>query len=425
MQDNQSEIKNNEKIQPEIKTGHSRARFFSIVLLVLASFLVGYITGDSSQTQKITNSAVAGKYGDVPRGVADSVDFDLFWDVWDIIQKDHIDRPISETKLFYGAMKGLVDAVGDPYTEFFSPEKAAEFNEQLSGSFEGIGAEIGIRDEQLVIIAPLPDTPAEQAGLRAGDEILYIDGKDTFGLSVEDAVLKIRGTKGTTVVLGIKHSDGSVVDIPVTRDTIQVASVVHEIIVPESSPDSKIAYIRISHFNEDTPSSFRSAVQDSVNSQVDGVVLDLRNNPGGYLDTAVDVASYWIEDGPVVVEKRPSSESVNHDAVGSALLQGTPTVVLVNEGSASASEIVAGALQDYGQAQILGERTFGKGSVQELQMLPDGSAIKVTVTSWFTPNGRSINKDGISPDVEIIFDLEKAQDGVDNVLDEAIQIILK
>lgn len=402
----------------------SRPRFFGVVLLVIFSFFIGYVVGNDSGLNQFGSDAVLGKYGDAPAGVRQAVDFDLFWEVWDILQKDHIEKPLSEQQLFYGAIKGLVDAVGDPYTEFFPPDKAAEFTEQLSGIFEGIGAEIGIRDEQLVVIAPLPGTPAERAGIRAGDAIVTIDGIETFGMSVEDAVYKIRGTKGTTVVLGVVRKDMSEVqDISVVRDTIQVASVVSEMKSLPNEDKQDIGYIRISHFNEDTSAAFRTAVQEVLSNEARALLIDLRNNPGGYLETAVDVGSYWIEEGPIVIERRPGMDAIPHNAVGAATLVNIPTVVLVNEGSASASEIVAGALQDYGLAKVVGETTFGKGSVQEFQMLPDGSALKVTVTSWFTPKGRSINEGGIVPDIEIAFDLDLAEQGIDNVLNEALLLL--
>ena len=402
----------------------SRPRFFGVFLVVVISFFVGYVVGNDSGSTGIGADVVSGKYSDAPSGVKQAVNFDLFWEVWDILQRDHIGKPLSEQQLFYGAVKGLVDAVGDPYTEFFPPDKAAEFTEQLTGVFDGIGAEIGIRDEQLVVIAPLPGTPAERAGIRAGDTIVTIDGVDTAGMSVEDAVFKIRGTRGTTVVLGIVRDESvSVEDISVVRDTIQVASVLSEMMSLPDSDTKDIGYIRISHFNEDTSAAFRTAVQEAISAEARALVIDLRNNPGGYLDTAVDVSSYWVEEGPIVIERKPGKDAIPHNAVGAATLVGVPTIVLVNEGSASASEIVAGALQDYGLARVVGEQTFGKGSVQEFQMLPDGSALKVTVTSWFTPKGRSIDEDGIAPDVVIPFDLESAEKGIDNMLNEALLLL--
>lgn len=426
MENDLNEISKLDKNYTSEKAGNYKPRFFSAAILVVLSFFVGYFAGNDRFEAGLTNDVVAGKYSEAPASVKKEVDFDLFWQVWDILQKDHISKPLSESDLFYGAINGLVDAVGDPYTQFFSPEKAAEFTEQLTGSFEGIGAEIGIRDEKLVVIAPLPGTPAERSGIRAGDEILTIDGKDTFGMSVEDAVYLIRGPKQTTVVLGIKHDDENrVVDISVIRDTIQIASVVTKELTIPGQQKPTVEYIGISQFNEDTPATFHDAVQKALANESEAIILDLRNNPGGYLEAAVDVASYWIEDGPVVIEKKPGVSSFEHKAVGVASLANIPTIVLVNEGSASASEIVAGALQDYGKATLVGEKTFGKGSVQEFQLLSDGSALKVTVTLWYTPKGRSINDDGIEPDKIIEFDADLAAQGIDNVLNSALESLRK
>lgn len=398
-------------------------RVFKIgtIIFVLAVFCAGLFIGRTmAPAMSDSGDSISGKYDS--RKFDETVDFEMFWEVWDMLQADHVAHPISEKQLFYGAVAGLVDAVGDPYTQFFPPDLAAQFADELAGSFEGIGAEIGLKDDQLVVVAPLPNTPAERAGVRAGDSILQIDKQDTAGLSVEDAVFKIRGEAGTAVVLTILHSgEKEAVEISVVRDKITIESVSYELKSATPAGAKNIGYIKISSFNEDTSAAFQKAVTELTKAKVEAIVLDLRNNPGGFLETAVDVASYWVESGPVVIERKPGAEDVNHNALGLAKLANTKTVVLVNEGSASASEIVAGALQDNKLAKIMGEQTFGKGSVQEFITLKDGSALKVTVTKWFTPLGRSIEDNGVTPDNIIPFDYQAATNGTDNVLEAALE----
>jgi carboxyl-terminal processing protease len=330
--------------------------------------------------------------------LSQDVNFSLFWQVWDLLKEKYLYQDkVQDLSLFYGALAGSVAALGDPYSIFFNPETASEFTEELSGRFEGIGAEIGIKNNQLTIIAPLPETPAERAGIRAGDKIYAIDNLDTTGMSTDQAVNLIRGEKGTDVVLLIVHKgETKTTEITITRDTIDINSVRWEM------KADNIAYIRITAFNEDTGRRFKEAVNEATLQGAERIVLDLRNNPGGFLDMAVELGSYWV-DNDVMVQEIFSDASLNKNyySSGRAVLADLPTVVLVNGGSASASEILAGALQDYGLATLVGEQTFGKGSVQELETLSDGSAVKITVAEWHTPLGRSINKEGILPDVVI------------------------
>jgi len=284
---------------------------------------------------------------------------------------------------------------------YFPPTEAKEFADGLSGEFEGIGAEISIKDSQLTVIAPLPTSPAERAGVRAGDQIFAIDGTDTTGITIEEAVNLIRGKKGTEVVLTIRHENESAIsDVTVIRDTIEVPTILLEV-------EDDIAYVRISYFNQDTWRDFNTAVTDILAQNPTGIILDLRSNPGGFLETSVDVASEWVTQGNIVIERERGGVETVFATRGAHRLAGIPTVVLVDEGSASGSEIVAGALQDAGAATIIGSQTFGKGSVQDFQVLPDGSALKVTIAEWLTPNERVINKVGITPDIvlEEMFDV--------------------
>jgi carboxyl-terminal processing protease len=316
-----------------------------------------------------------------------------------------------------------VAGVGDPYTSFFDPETAEEFNQELAGTFEGIGAEIGLREGQIVVIAPLPGTPAERAGLLPWDRIVEIDGRSTSGLSVEAAVSAIRGKHGTTVTLMVVRSAGDPLRVEIVRETITIESVESSLKAVTGSPRADIAYLKINHFNDDTASDFATAVQEVLGQHPRGVILDLRSNPGGLLETAVAVASYWVDDGPVVIQQQSGGRRTEEPAKGTALLKGLPTIVLVNGGSASASEIVAGSLQDYGLATVVGETTFGKGSVQELRDLADGSAVKITMARWLTPKGRAIEGVGIEPDVAVAVDRQELREGEDPELDRALELL--
>ncbi|MBI4272857.1 S41 family peptidase [Candidatus Uhrbacteria bacterium] len=385
--------------------------FYGVVFLIGGGFFGGFYLGMYSEKQDkpaTSYGAVKNRESAIPKYLSKDVDFRLFWDVWSRVRSDYIDKNTPDTKLFYGALEGIVGALDDPYSTFLTPESSEKFHESLSGSFQGIGAEIGIKKNQLLIITPLPETPAEKAGLRALDKILAIDKKNTSGMTLEEAVTRIRGKKGTTVVLTTyRDGDEKEKDISITRDTIEVKSVTWKIV-----DGTDLGYIKVSNFNEDTDSRFRDAVTFMLSKRVKGLILDLRNNPGGFLDTSIEMAGYWIDGQTVVIEKYDHEEK-ELKAHRSAKLQGMPTIVLVNEGSASASEIVSGALQDYGAATVVGKKTFGKGSVQDVKPLRDGSSIKLTIAKWLTPKRRSINEEGIKPDIEVEItekDYESAKD---------------
>jgi carboxyl-terminal processing protease len=301
-----------------------------------------------------------------------------------------------------------------------NPKKSSDFDKSMEGeeAFEGIGAEIGIKKGVLTIVAPLPDMPADQAGLKPGDSILAINGESTSDISIDEAVDRIRGERGTTVTLSIaRESWDEIRDIEVTRDNIVVHSVRPDI------RDDGIMVIRITDFNNDTEKSFNDAIHQALENNAKGIVLDLRSNPGGYLDTAIEVASEWLDNKVVVTEKYNENKKIEHLSRGRARLIDMPTVVLVNRGSASASEIVSGALQDHHEAVVVGEQTFGKGSVQRLVNLDDGSSIKITVAKWLTPDGRSINDEGITPDIEIEYTEEDYNNNVDPQMDKAINLL--
>lgn len=357
----------------------------------------------------------------VPQEVSKDVDFDLFWDVWKRVKQGYIVKNTEDKKLFYGALSGMVSALEDPYSVFLEPDTAKKFDESLSGTFEGIGAEIGMKKNQLLIMSVLPDTPAERAGLRSGDAILNIDKKDTAGMTIDYAVSIIRGKGGTPVVLKMYRAEEvKPRDVTITRDKIVVRSVTWKVL-----PDSRIGYIKLAHFNQDTESGFKDAVKDLMAKRVSGIVLDMRNNPGGFLDTAIQISGYWVDGQTVVIEQFDERTKDEYRARTRASLRNMSTVILINEGSASAAEIVAGALQDYRKAVLVGVKTFGKGSVQDLGRLKDGSAIKLTIAKWLTPNGRSINEEGIKPDIEVEMTEKDYTENKDPQLDRAVEEVKK
>ncbi len=404
------------------------APIVGIVLFFAIGFLAGGNWGNVKgqavikgvdPTATTTYGNIINAEGEIPEYLTKDVDFRLFWDIWDLIKNKYYDKNIPETKLFYGALAGVVAALDDPHSVFLTPQNTSEFEEELEGNFEGIGAEIGVRNSILTVIAPLPDTPALKAGLQPKDMILKIDGKETDGMSTDEAVSLIRGVKGTEVTLTIyRESSGEMKDIKIVRDAINVKSVEWEI------KNGNIAYIKIRQFNDDTMPLFNNAILDiAKRAGVEGIILDLRYNPGGYLQSAIDVAGEWVNGNLVVSERSRDGEETLHNSTKEARLAKYQTVVLVNGGTASGSEIVAGALQDWGKAVVVGEQTYGKGSIQDLNSLSDGSSVKLTIAKWFTPKGKSIDEEGIAPDVKIEMSDEDYDAFSDPQLDKAIEII--
>jgi carboxyl-terminal processing protease len=319
---------------------------------------------------------------------------------------------------------GAVASVGDPYTEFFEPKDLESFRSDLKGSFDGIGAEISKRDGNIVVVAPLESSPALKAGLMAKDIILKVNGESTANWTTDEAVSHIRGPKGTKVALSVyREGKAEPFDLTITRDKIEIKSVKWEFKdVSAGNGTKKVAVITISKFGDDTKQLFDRAVNETLTRKVDGIVVDLRNNPGGYLQTAVDLASSWIKGGDVVVtEARSQGDSEEYKAYGLNRLSGIKTVVLINGGSASASEILAGALHDHNLAALVGEKSFGKGSVQELVDLQGGAAVKVTVAKWITPSGKNLNKDGLQPDTEVKLTEQDVNANKDPQMDKALE----
>lgn len=332
------------------------------------------------------------------------------------ILKKSFDGEVKPAEQEEGALKGYVSSLGDPYTTYLSKQEAKELTDDLRGELSGIGIEVGIKNDRLTVIAPIDDTPAAKAGIKSGDVIAKIDGKDTPEITLEEAVKRIRGEQGTVVTLLIVSANEAPRELKITREKIQVSSVKTEI------KDGNIGYIRLRRFGDDTDAAIRSAAADLASKGIGKIVLDLRDNPGGYLDSAVTVSSEFIASGTVVEERGRHVDAKKLTVSPGGKLTTAKLIVLVNEGSASASEIVAGALKDNKRATLVGEKTFGKGSVQEVKSLGNGAQLKVTVARWYTPNGVNISKEGIKPDVEVKLTPDDSNAGRDPQLDKALEI---
>lgn len=344
------------------------------------------------------------------------------------IIKQKYDGEIDVNKLSEGAAAGAVAALGDPYTTYLDKKANEELANDLKGELSGIGVEVGQKNGKLTVIAPIDGTPADKAGLKAGDYIASIDGVDSSTLTIDEAVNRIRGEKGTDVKLVVVRGSNAPKEITITRDIINVPSVTYEL------KDGIIGYIKIRRFGEDTATLVMRAGESLRAQGAKGLVIDVRDNPGGYLETAVDVSSQFMSSGLVVEERSSKSKTKVHNASAGGKLTDLPLVVLVNGGSASASEILAGALADNGRAILIGEKTYGKGSVQEVICLDgnnlfsqacDGPTIKVTVAHWYTPKGVNISKEGIRPNIEVKLSDEDYNSGLDPQLQKAIEEIKK
>ena len=387
--------------------------------VVVATFYIGFTAGSISGSRSVVPEG-EGKIlnqGDINRFSGENVDFRQFWEVWNLIKDVYVDQPVSEKDLYYGALQGLLGALDDPYSTFFVPEDAEEFTQDLEGKFFGIGAEIGKKDDRIVIVAPLSESPAEAAGLLAGDIVLAVDEQSTTDWTINEAVFNIRGEEGTPVTLTISRAGlDELLEITIIRGVIKIDSVEWEI------RDDGIAVINIFMFNDDTTVLFQQAVQEILTADVKGLIVDVRNNPGGLLTEAINLAGFWVDGETVVIEKIGDVEKPFRSH-GAPRLAGVPTVVLINGGSASGSEILAGALQDFGSATLIGETTFGKGSVQEYHEFPDGSALKLTIAKWLTPKGRSISEIGIEPDIAVEYSFEDFNEGRTPQFDAAIDFL--
>jgi len=387
---------------------------FIILIWIISIFFLGYFAGYGSVSglpQRLIGQEPPERY--------QYIDFSKFWEALEEIEKNYIGE-LDYEDIIEGAITGMVASLGDPFSTYITPENINLFQEEINGTFEGIGAEISVKDGQIIIVSPLEGSPAERAGVMAGDIIKQINGENVALMTLEEVVLKIRGEKGTWVTLTIiREGEEAPLEIKIRRDEIRVKSVRYEL------KNNDIAYIRILRFDNTTHSLFKQAVRQLKKDKAKGVILDLRNNPGGYLEAAIRITSEFIKEGVIAIEEFKDGKQEKIYATGKGKLVDIPLVVLINQGSASGSEIVAGAIQDQKRGILIGEKTFGKGTVQELNPLTRGGALKITIAKWLTPNGINIESNGLVPDIEVEWDegeediqLKRAIEEVEKIISE-------
>lgn len=381
-----------------------------------------YILQKSPTLIKPQGAAVTGVFSSLMASSSSApADLSLYWKVW----KDLFDMYVDESafdkqSMVYGSIKGLVMSLNDPYTVFMTPEETKDFDQSLNGTLQGIGAELTVKDRALTVISPLKNSPAKKAGLLPADIVYKINGKLTAEMTLFEAISKIRGPKGTKVTLTIiRKGKEKPFDISITRDEINIDSVSFE------DKGNGIFYVAINQFSDNTKTEFDNAIQKIMLREANGVILDLRYNGGGYLDGSVDILSDFLngKKSAVSIKRRNTKDNEILYTSGNPRMADVPMVVLVNKGSASASEIVAGAIQDHKRGIILGEQTFGKGSVQEIDKFADGSSLRLTIAHWLTPNGKNINKVGITPDIIVTMTEKDIETKKDPQLDAAVDYL--
>lgn len=379
----------------------TKAKVIKVIIAIVVIFVV-YVFGVNVGDGQISLSGFSSENNNLPT----SLDYSSVNQVYSLI-KNNYDGKLTTNQVLDGIKTGLANSTGDPYTEYFNPSQAQQFNNELSESFSGIGAELGENSQnQIIIISPIAGFPAAQAGLKAQDVIAKINGQSTTGMTIDQAVDDIRGPQGTQVTLDILRNGTQQLTLKITRSNITVPSVTNSII------DGNIGYMQISQFTNDTAGLALQGATEFSKDHVKGIILDLRDNPGGLVNQAVSVSSLWLPAGKTVLqEKRGSTVIQTYSSSGDDILKGIPTVVLINGGTASASEITSGALHDNGEAELIGVKSFGKGVVQQLFNLTGGGELKVTIASWYRPDGQNINKIGITPD-EVV-QMPNTQNGSD------------
>ncbi|HCB35358.1 MAG TPA: hypothetical protein DEP25_01815 [Candidatus Taylorbacteria bacterium] len=427
-------------MEPTI-SGKKKPSLTLAVILLAGVFYAGFAFGKAGRPPAESIPELSGK--ESPPMLSVATDFSPFWSAWNVLNDKYVPATTtaiaSDEQKLWGAIEGLTAAFKDPYTVFFPPEESKLFESEISGSFDGVGMEIGIKDDVLTVVAPLKGTPAEHAGILPGDKILKINDEASVNMRVDQAVKLIRGKKGTQVRLTLLRAGKTEsFEVSVTRDTIDIPTIDAElkpgkVAFGEADKGSgfrsdDVFIIRLYNFSASSPRLFQQALREFVESGSNKLLLDLRGNPGGFLEAAVDIASWFLPAGKVVVTEDGGArvgKRVHRSRGYNVFRSNLKMVILVNAGSASASEILAGALSEHGVATLVGGKTFGKGSVQELVKLTPETSLKVTVARWFTPDGVSISDGGLSPDVEVKMTLEDMEKKRDPQMDKAIELLMK
>ena len=400
-------------------TRFQKYQLILVVLLIgISAFYGGYYFGERGYLFELRKNPpeikVTNRYPE-----DQEIDFGLFWQVWDTLKNNYLLRPVDGQKMLYGAIKGMVSSLGDPYTSYLLPSLNETANNSLNGLYQGIGAELGLRDGQLVVVAPLHGSPAAAAGVRSGDAIVEIEGESTIGFTLTEAVAKIRGDAGTVSTLTLQRDSGTPFVVKITRDTIRLESVTWE------DKGDGIAYIRIGRFGGETNDDWANVVSE-INldmTELDAIIVDLRGNPGGYLRSAVYIAEEFYTDAPVLFQEDAVGEQVESRANRIGSFQQVPAVyVLIDRGSASSSEILAAALRSNINATLIGEKSFGKGTIQNASDFEDGSGLHITIAKWLTPEKEWVHDVGVTPDIEVQRTNEDYENNVDPQLDVAIDL---
>lgn len=417
------------------KTSKYVLGIFAILILLTGSFAGGFITrhalGQTGIFPGFTDSPhpqinvpptivpPTGEQNSATPGELQTL-FVPFWEAWNLVHEQYVNQPVDDTLLMQGAIRGMLEAVGDDYTYYMAPEVFETEVSSISGEYQGIGAYVDTRGDFLTIVSPLEGSPAEAAGLRPGDMIIAIDGEDMTGYTPEEARQRVLGEAGTKVVLTVtRKGESESLEFSIIRAKITVPSVTGEIL-----PESGLAYIEINTFGDYTTRDLRNKLDELLAQNPKGLILDLRSNPGGYLITSVEVMSEFIDEGVVLIEQYSDGTRDTYEALGNGKATDIPMVVLINEGSASASEIVAGTLQDYGRAQLVGMQSYGKGSVQTMSPLSnDQGAARVTIAKWLTPKERAIDGIGLTPDFIVELTEEDFANDLDPQLDKAVEVL--
>ncbi len=399
---------------------------FAFVLFVFTTFAFagGFLAGHYTPLADALPLPAAPYFLATPQAATEATPSDLqslfspFWEAWDLVHEKYVDQPVDDLALMRGAIEGMLAALGDQHTSYMDPQEYEDANASISGEYEGIGAYVDTSGEYLTVISPIPGSPAEKAGVRAGDVILAVDGEDVTGINPELVRRRVLGPAGQEIILTLqREGEEAPFDVSIIRAHITVASVEWEM-------KGQVAYIKINTFGESTTEELKTALTELMAQNPVGMVLDLRNNVGGYLQTSVEVASQFIGEGTILIERYGDGKEDVYPAQRGGMALDIPLVVLVNEATASASEIVSGAIQDYGRGQLVGVTTYGKGSVQIWTPLSDNQgAVRVTIAKWLTPNERTIHELGLTPDYVVEMTEEDMEAKRDPQLDKALELL--